>query len=108
MARGGGRVGFSNSSGSPSAVESLDATMSPAASLECPEYLQYLDSTPDAPFARAWAVEVRNVPALDADETDATGDKRDCTCILIKGAPHNQSKTQQSDIHRESTRRVSE
>ncbi len=71
MARGGGRVGFSNSSGSPSAVESLDATMSPAASLECPEYLQYLDSTPDAPFARAWAVEVRNVPALDADETDA-------------------------------------
>ncbi len=100
MARGGGRWGFSNSSGSfftPSAAESL-IPLIPLTSLIS---LIPLDAKMCPVDNLAALEERRNVPALAAEVpagTDETDDKRDGTCILIKVAPLDRSNTQQSDI----------
>lgn len=90
MARGGGRFGFSNSSGSPSEAESLAAKMC-ACVMERRRKLEMSATSGRTDLAdlvnlvdldgATSTVGVVKVPALDVD------DKRDCKCILIKLAP---------------------
>lgn len=90
-------MGFSNSSGSPSAAESLAAKMCACATertreLEIPATTGRADLVEDT-----GTVSVVKVPALDVD------DKRDCRCILIKLAPLDLSNIQGSDVSRNIT-----